>query len=347
MGEEIVARPGTIVLRRLGKEPPMPALQKTVDDNANTSEPEPAARRKQSREAALSRSARRLRRYGIIFVAPWIIGFVIFMLGPALTSLYYSFTNYNPVKSDTRFIGLDNWRRLFTDPEIGQALEVSLRSLLILVPLSQIYALALALLFSSKRLRFRRLALTVLCLPVMVPTMATAAMWQGLFDPRDGWVPEFLAFFGVTIPEWLMESVLALMGMWGIGLFVIILMLGLQRVPPELYEAAQIDGANRRRTFWHITLPIMSPVIFFNLVMSVIGSLQSSGLFAIYRDNFRPNGDSFSLTSKFYKEGWSFYDHGYASAIAWFFLLLVLAVMALIVLVSRRFVYYEYQKPGS
>jgi multiple sugar transport system permease protein len=329
----------------------MPAQPETFDhDHAQEPGAEIAARPghgPRGRQVGLSPSARRLRRYGLLFVAPWIIGFLFFMLGPALTSLYYSFTDYNPIKPGHHFVGLENWRRLFTDPEIGESLGVSLRFFIIMVPVSQLYALTLAVLFSSKRLRFRRLALTLLCLPVMVPSIATGIMWQGLFDRRDGWVPKLLAFLGVNSPSWLMRPLLTLIGMWGIGLFVIILMLGLQRVPTELYEAAQIDGANRRRTFWHITLPIMSPVLLFNVVMSVIGSFQSSGLFALYRDNAGPYDEGFSLTSKFYKEGWAFYDQGYASAIAWFLLLLVVALTALIVVVSKRFIYYEYQRSSS
>jgi multiple sugar transport system permease protein len=296
---------------------------------------------------------RRLRRpesrAGYLFASPWLLGFTVFTAGPILVSLVYSFCRYN-VLEPAVWVGLENYRRLlFHDPLFWKALANTAYMLLGL-PLGMAAGLAIALLLNT-RVRGLKLYRTIFYLPAIVPVVASSLLWLWVLNPTSGLINSLLRLTGVAHPplwlhsaSWLLGSKAAilLMGLWGAGGGMVIWLAGLKGIPAHLYEAAEMDGAGPVRCFWHITLPMLSPYIFFNLIMGVIGTMQ------IFSQAFIMTGggpDDSTLFYAFYlfNHAFSYFNMGYASAMAWLLFVVVILLTVLQMWVSKRWVYYEHE----
>ena len=306
---------------------------------------QPQARRKRSP------LARHERNWGLIFLSPWIIGFLIFFLLPMAASLIFSFTNFNLIEPENiTFAGLDNWRRLFTDANVRLSVGVTLRFMLISVPVALILPLLFALLLNSQYLRGKRLFRTLFYLPQMIPLVAGTLIWQGTLNTQSGWLNRILeSVFGISPgPNWLQSAdlvipTLTLIILWGVGNTMIIFLTGIQNLPTELYEAARVDGAGAVRSFFVITIPLISPVIFYNLVLAIIGGFQEFlRPLILYGDTngAGPSNASLFYMVNLYREAFVYFQMGYASALAWAMFIAALLVTIALFASAKRWVYY-------
>ncbi|MBE2198622.1 MAG: sugar ABC transporter permease [Anaerolinea sp.] len=294
------------------------------------------------------------QRWGWIFISPWIIGFLLFYLLPMIASFVFSLYNFNLATPDqVSFIGFANWRRaLVEDPEVIGSFAKTFRFSAITLPAGMIFALFLALLLNSKHVRGKTLMRTLFYAPMMIPGVAATLIWNGVLNEQTGWVNLLLQnIFGIQAVgvegiRWLQNPSLiyytyTVMGFWGVGNAMIIMLAGLQNVPTELYEAAEIDGANYFQRLFRITLPMISPVIFYNLIIGVIGLMQYFLVpFVLNRGDGSPQGATRFIAVWFYKQSFSFFNMGYGATIAW--LIFIVAIILTIVLFgsARFWVYY-------
>jgi multiple sugar transport system permease protein len=296
---------------------------------------------------------RRLRRTellpGLLFISPWIIGFCWFQLYPILASIRYSFTNYNMMQPPVP-VGLANYTRLFTEDELfRKALTNTATYALASVPLDLIIAFGFALLLNL-RLPGRTIFRTVFYFPAVIPTVATAILWSMLLNTKGGLVNIALEAIGfdaipwLTSPTWTMPA-LILLSVWGIGPIVVIFLAGLQDVPRELYEAARLDGAGPFRLVRDVTIPMLSPVILFNLVIGMIAALQVFAQpFVIFGSGGHVGGplDSVLVYSvQLYTVAFQQFRMGYAAAMAWILFAIIFTLSLLAIRFSNRFVHYE------
>lgn len=281
---------------------------------------------------------------GYLFISPWLIGFLVFTLYPFLQSIYLSFTRYNIVTAP-KWVGAANYRMLLTQDELfWKSAWVTVKFALIAVPLGIVAGVALALLLNIN-VKGISVFRTIFYLPSIVPTVATSVLFIWLLNPNIGLINQVLSRFGIAGPAWLKTAPwafysLVLMALWGVGGSMIIYLAGLKDIPVHLYEAATLDGANPFRKMRHITLPMMTPVIFFNLVMGIIGSFQYFTQAYVIAPTGGPEDSTYFYSLYLYNRAWKYLDMGYASAMAWL-LFLVIAILTGIVFQSqRRWVHY-------
>ncbi|MDF2440208.1 MAG: multiple sugar transport system permease protein [Abditibacteriota bacterium] len=280
---------------------------------------------------------------GLGFLSPWLIGFFAFTLIPVGLSFYYSLCEYSLLQKPL-YIGLDNYRQLWADPIFWKALTNTFYYALMALPSGMMVSLGLALLLNAD-IRGQAIYRTIIFLPSLVPTVASAMLWLWLFNAKLGLINNLLGKVGIegpgwlTTPEWALPA-LAFMSLWGVGHTVVIYLAGLQDVPRELYEAAEIDGARSWRRLWHITLPMLSPVIFFNLVMALIGTMQ---VFAVpyIMTGGGPTRSTYFFTMYLYDNAFTYLKMGYASAMAWVQLLIILCLTGFSFWSSRKWVHYQ------
>jgi multiple sugar transport system permease protein len=281
---------------------------------------------------------------GLAFLSPWLVGFFAFTLVPVALSLYYSFTDYTLLQPPL-YTGLDNYRTLAGDPVFWKVLRNTIVYALMALPLGMLAALGVAMLLNNK-VRGVTIYRTIVFLPSLVPAVASAMLWLWLFNTKLGLINVALRGLGMNNPPgWLTDvrwalSALVLMSFWGIGNTVVIYLAGLQDVPRELYEAAEIDGASVLRKTWHVTLPYVSPVIFFNLIMGLIGTLQVFAAPMIMTQG-GPARATYFYTMYLYDNAFKYLNMGYASAMAWVQFLLVLALTAMAFWSGKRWVHYQ------
>jgi multiple sugar transport system permease protein len=285
-------------------------------------------------------------RWGLIFISPWLVGFLLFMALPMLAALYLSFTDYNPIDPGaTEFIGLENYRRMLRDPVFLESLWVTIKFAVLVVPATLLFALGVALLVNSTLLRGRALFRTLFYMPVQIPLVASTLVWMGMLNSQSGWINLGLSAAGLPVPDWLHSTFwvypsLTLMGLWGIGNMMLIFLAGLQGVPTELYEAARVDGAGRWATFRHVTVPMISTVLFYNLIIVLIGTFQYfTQAYVITNGRGDPDGATLFFNLNLFREGFVYFDMGYASALAWVLFAIVLALTALLFRYARTWVY--------
>lgn len=294
--------------------------------------------------------ARREARWALLFLAPWIVGFLVFQAGPMIASAWLSFTEYDVI-NPPKYTGLDNYRQLMADPQVARSLGNTVYYTALHVPLVMLISLALALLL--KRVgRLQGFFRTVFYLPVMTPAVAVGILFLLLLNTQDGLINRGLALIGVegpswtTDPHWVMPGIV-LMSLWSLGSTVIIYLAALQNVPRDLYEAASIDGAGGWARFRHVTLPMISGALFFTLVVNTIASLQMfTEVYTMYFGNRETQNTFNSDAATFYvihlfQEAFQFLHMGYASAMAWLLFLIIMVITLVQVKVSNRFVYYE------
>jgi len=291
--------------------------------------------------------ARRESTWGLLFLAPWLIGFVLFFAGPMLASLGASFTDLVLVRPEaTHFVGLENWSRLIGDPLVRKSLLVTGNFLLIAVPISLALPLLMAVLLNSVHLVAKSLFRALFFLPVLIPGVAAAVIWQGVLNIQTGWVDLALRGVGLPGPDWLSQPqwvipALSLISTWSVGNYMVIMLAGLQNVPSELYDAAKVDGANAFYRFFKISIPMISPVIFYNLVLATIAAFQYFlTAYVIYQNTAGPNNAALFYMMNLYKEGFVYYHMGYASALAWGLFIVGLAITIGLFAGARRWVYY-------
>ncbi|WCF10865.1 sugar ABC transporter permease [Paenibacillus thiaminolyticus] len=287
--------------------------------------------------------SKRDNMYFYLFIAPWLIGFIVFALYPILASLYYSFTDYDIISSP-HFIGLDNYKELFEDELFYKSIAVTLKYTLISVPLGLFLSLIFAMLINMK-IPARGFFRTAMYFPSMVSGVSMSLLWFWIFNPEVGVFNYILSWFGVSGPAWFLDEnfaiwALIIMTFWGVGAGMIIFLAGLQGVPGSLLEAAKLDGAGRWTTFWNVTFPMISPVFLFQLIMSVIESFQVFTQ-AYVMTQGGPNYSTRFYVYNIYVSAFKDFRLGYASAMAWLLLLAILIITVIIMQSSNRFVYYE------
>ncbi|TDC24658.1 sugar ABC transporter permease [Streptomyces sp. 8K308] len=288
---------------------------------------------------------KRDNRAALFFLAPWLIGLLGITIGPMIASLYLAFTDYNLLQ-DPEFTGLDNIRRMFTDDRLAQSLKVTFTYVIVSVPLQLAAALGLALLL-DRGVRGLSLYRSILYLPSLLGTsVAIAVLWRLVFGV-DGLMNALLGLFGIEGPGWISDpdtalSTLIILHVWTFGAPMVIFLAGLRQIPRELYEAAATDGASRIRQLFSITLPLLSPIIFFNLVLGLIGSFQSfTQAFVVSNGTGGPSDSTLFFSLYLYQEGFTSFRMGYASALAWLLLIIVGAFTALNFWASKYWVFYN------
>lgn len=313
----------------------------------------PSTRRSDADERARARAARKARwrdnRVAHLFLTPWFVGLIGLTLGPILASLYLSFTDYDlltPGPPD--WVGTDNYTALAEDEHYFNAVKVTFIYVFVSVPLSVFFALLVAVMLSGNR-RGIGIYRSVYYLPSLLGgSVAIAMLWRQIFG-QDGLVNQVLALFGFDGPSWVARPeyalwTLILLHIWQFGSPMLIFLAGLKQIPQELLESAAVDGAGRVKRFLQITVPLLSPLIFFNLVLQMIGSFKAfTGAFIISGGTGGPSDATLFYTVYLYLQGFANFKMGYASAMAWVLLLIIALFTAITFLTSRYWVYYADQ----
>ena len=309
---------------------------------------------------------------GALFVSPWLVGFGLLFVWPFLASLYWSFCKFDLI-NPPEFVGLENYQRLARELKTGEGFGLALSNTvyysLLSVPLSVAMGVGLAALLSAK-LKGQAIFRTLVFLPSIIPVVAASVLWLWLLDPQTGMINYLLSWAGADGQNWLSQSrsavssdgfgvltnwfdgqplklmgskdALVLMTVWGVGNFVVIYLAAISDIPGSLYEAAEIDGAGIWRKFWHVTVPMLSPVIFFNLVMGLIRSVQTfASVYVLSEGTGQPGGSLTTLSMQLFLSAFADFEMGYASAIAWvLFVMLLMATWGLF-RSSRQWVHFR------
>ncbi len=282
---------------------------------------------------------------GYLFIAPWLIGFLVFTLGPFIQSFYLSFTRYNIVQPP-KFIGLANYRMMLFDDELfWKSMWVTIRFALCSVPMVLVVGVLLALLLNSNVKGIAAFR-TIFYLPSIIPTVATTSIFMWILNPQVGMVNQILVLIGIKGPAWLSDPTwtpwsLVFMSVWGAGGSMVIYLAGLKDIPTYLYEAATLDGAGPIQKLKAVTLPMLSPVIFFNLVMGIIGTFQYfTQAFMISKGQGGPEDSTMFYALYMFQRSWKYMDMGYGSAMAWVLFVLIIFITAVIFRSHTRWVHY-------
>lgn len=292
--------------------------------------------------------ARREARWGLIFLSPWIIGFLAFTLIPIIVSLVFTFTNVNLAQEEPlQFVGLRNYQQLFSDTQTWESLGVTFRFAALNLPIAIVIPFVVALVLNSRYLKGSSLFRTLFFLPYVIPFVSGLLIWQSMLNLETGWVNAFLEFIGIqNPPNWLQDPTyvypsLVFIGIWGIGAGVIVNLAGLKGIPTELYDAARIDGAGFWASLRHVTLPMMSPVIFYTLVLGIVDVLQYFLVpLVLYNGTGEPGGSTFFYNLYLYKNFFTYQNMSYGATLAWLLFAITLAITLVLFRTSRRWVYY-------
>lgn len=304
---------------------------------------------------------RREMRNGLLFISPWIVGFLLFIFLPTLATFIFSFTERNitdPVLSMPHFTGLQNYIQLAQDPGVWStgatpgSLWVTVMFAAVALPVGIFLPLGVALLMNNPNLKGQWIFRTLFYMPYIVPFVAAIYLWGGMLNPESGWINRALATLGVAkenLPLWANGTSLltgvypayVLMGIWGVGNAMLIFLSGLQGVPTELYDAAKVDGATSWQAFWNVTFPMISPVIFYNLVLSLVGLFQYFQVpLVVNNGTGRPGGWTMFYNLYLYKTFFTYHNMSYGSTLAWFLFLMVLLVTLILFGTAKYWVYY-------
>lgn len=281
---------------------------------------------------------------GYLFISPWLLGFLLLTLWPMIQSIYYSFTKFTLLDAP-EWVGLRNYERIFADDDIFvQSLQVTLLFVVLSVPIKLFSALMVAMLL-NKKIKGISIYRTFIYLPSLIgSSIAVAVLWKNIFG-IDGFINKFLSVFGIKGISWISNpstalATLIILVAWQFGSSMVIFLAGLKQIPAELYEASSVDGASKFRQFFTITIPMLSPVLLFNLVLQTIGSFQMfTQAFIITKGG--PVNSTYMYALYLYDRAFSRYDMGYASALAWILLVIIAISTALIFASSRYWVFYE------
>jgi len=283
---------------------------------------------------------------GLLWTSPWLVGFGAFMVLPLVLSLWYSATDY-PLLKPPVFVGLDNYRELFSDTRFWHVVRNTALYAGLAIPLCTVVSLALAAALATPGLKGSKFFTAAVFLPTLVPVMASAMVWLWLYNARYGLINSALGAVHLPAPNWLEDGGYALpavllTSLWGVGQMVVVYIAAIHEVPASLYEAGALDGLGPVRRFFHITLPMISPAILFNVMTLMIGSMQVFVMpYVLFRNERgqRAAGDFYNLY--LYDNAFVYQKMGYACAMAWLQLLVVLALTGIMLLASRRLVHYR------
>lgn len=275
---------------------------------------------------------------------PWILGFIIFLAYPVLASLFYSFTNFSILREPS-YVGVDNYAELASDTVFHKALVNTLIYAVGAVPLSTVVAIGLAMLLNTK-VKGMSYYRTIFFLPSLVPMVALGTLFLWIFNGDYGLLNEGIRAANLEPPNWLgdpawSKSTLMLISMWGCGQAMVIYLAGLQNVPVSLYEAADLDGAKLGKKIWNVTLPMLSPVILFNVVMGIIGALQVFAVPYVMFPGGAPARSTYFIASYLFDNAFQYQRMGYASAVGWVMFIITLVLTVLALKLSDRHVHYE------
>ncbi|MEN8243002.1 MAG: sugar ABC transporter permease [Chloroflexota bacterium] len=294
--------------------------------------------------------AKREFRSGMLFISPWLIGFIVFTLLPMVATLVFTFLNLrilDGVTNPTSFVGLANYELMFGDPQTWSSLWVTIKFGLLSLPVSVFLPLGLALLMNSASLKGRNFFRSMFYMPYIIPFVAAVYVWGGMLNPETGWINMALEGLGVqNTPAWVNDTfwvypAYIIMGIWGSGNAMLIMLAGLQGVPTELYDAAKVDGSGSWTTFWNVTFPMISPVIFFNLVMSVIALFQYFLVPLVVNEGTgNPGGATMFYNVLLYKTFFAFQNMSYGATLAWLLFVLILVVTTILFATRKYWVYY-------
>ncbi|MDR1949418.1 MAG: sugar ABC transporter permease [Spirochaetaceae bacterium] len=290
-----------------------------------------------------NRMERSQQKWGYIFIAPCIIGLIIFHFGPMLYSLFISFTRWDMI-TPARFIGMGNYRELLREPLVGVSIRVTLYYALLTVPLITVITFLIAILLSAG-VRGISIFRTIFYIPSIVPVVASSALWLYIYNPMFGLLNSLFRSFGLPPQNFIFSPGgavpgLAIMAVWMAGNTVVIYLAGLQGISRSLYEAADLDGANGFQRFFHITVPMMTPIIFYNMLMALIGAMQTFTQ-AFIMTSGGPNNASMFYSLYLYQQAFKYQKMGYASALSWVLFVIVAFLTALVFRSSRKWVFYE------
>jgi len=297
-----------------------------------------------TKAGAIGVQARREERYFYLFISPWLIGFLAFTAGPIIASLFFSFTIYDAIQSP-RWNGVQNYVEMVKDELFWQSLKVTSIYSVGSVALGILASMAIALLL-NRNIRGLAVFRTVFYLPSVISGVAVSLLWMWIFNSDFGMLNYLLwKIFRIQGPAWIMNRYwvipsLILMSLWGIGGGIVIYLARLQGIPTELYEAAEIDGAGGWRRLTDITLPMMTPVIFFNLIMGIIGSFQVFTQAYVMTDG-GPYYASLFYVLHLYRNAFKYFRMGYASSLAWVLFLILLGLTLVVLKSASLWVYYE------
>ncbi|MGG4105542.1 sugar ABC transporter permease [Paenibacillus lautus] len=283
---------------------------------------------------------------GYLYIMPWLLGLLLFTIGPMLFSLLLAFSKWDIITGvqSIEWVGLDNFKAIFHDELFYQSLKVTFIFALVSVPLYQIVSLLIAVLLNI-RSRGMKVFRLIYFMPSVIPAVAVSMMWVMIFNPEYGILNKALGWFGIQGPAWLQDPSYALgalivMGIWGVGNTIIIYLSGLQSVPEDMHEAAELDGAGRFRRFFSITLPMISPTVFFNLIMGIIGGFQYFTQ-AFVMTNGGPLNSTLFYNLYLYNKAFQDYEMGYASALSWILFVIILVFTLIVIRSSSMWVYYQ------
>ena len=291
--------------------------------------------------------SRRETLLGLAFISPWIVGFILLTAIPMIATLGFTFTNIRLNQDEPlRFVGLENYQEMLSDPKTWDALIVTFRYAAFAVPFFLLLPFAIAMLLNSKSLRGSRYFQALFFMPFVIPFVAALFAWAGMLNPQTGWINGLLELVGIggldwlDDPNWIYPS-LIMIGLWGIGSAIIINLAGLQNVPTELYDAANVDGAGWWGQLRHVTVPLMSPVIFYSITLGVIGVLQYFLVpLVLNSGDGRPGGTTFFFNVHIYKTFFTFQDMSAGATLAWFLFVIILSITVVLFWSARYWVYY-------
>jgi len=300
--------------------------------------------------------ARRESLWAYTFIGPWILGFIIFTVGPMLASLFFSFTEYDIVTAP-KWVGLTNYTNLIHDDLFWHSLGITFKYAALALPLGLVISYLIAVLLNQK-IRGINVWRTLYFIPSVIAGVAVALLWSRIFDPKLGILNPLLAQIGIKGPGWLSDPqwavpALVIMSLWSVGGNIIIYLAGLQGVPTDLYDAAKVDGATAWQRFRHVTLPLTTPVIFYNLILGLIGTFQYfTEVYVISSGNSGGGGlggparSTLFYNIYLYQNAFKYFHMGYASTMAWILFIIVLGLTLLIFRSSDTWVFYEGQLRG-
>ena len=291
--------------------------------------------------------ARREARQGLLFISPWIVGFVAFTLLPMVATFAFTFLNVSLRQEEPlRFVGLDNYAKLGRDSQVWSSLLVTLKFAAVWLPVSMIVPFAIALGLNSRHLRGASIMRTLFFAPYVVPFVAGVLIWNQMLGD-SGWFNEGLRLLGWSDPpDWLYDETwiypgFAIIGLWGIGAGIVINLAGLRGIPTELYEAARIDGANAGQQLRHVTIPMMSPVLFYSLILGIVSVLQYFLVPLVLKNGTGEPGESTMFYNlNLFRTFFTFQEMSYGATMAWLLFLITLAVTLVLFRLSRRYVFY-------
>jgi ABC-type sugar transport system permease subunit len=290
----------------------------------------------------------RRARWGYVFIAPWIAGFLAFTLIPMIATFVFTFTNINLAQAEpVRFVGLKNYETLLNDKQTWTSLGITFKFAALALPVAVILPLLVALLLHSRHLVGSGAFRILFFLPYVVPFVATVFIWGGMLNPETGWINYALEAVGVANPPGWLEDPgwvypgLMLIGVWGIGAGIIVYLAGLKGIPTDLYEAARIDGAGPWQSLRHITIPMLTPVIFYTIVLSVVEVLQYFLVPLVLQEGTgEPGGSTMFYNLYLYKNFFTFQNMSYGATLAWLLFLISLIITLILFGTARRWVYY-------